>query len=351
MNPARATLLVALLCSVTAGEKPRADEEPVTAIETKIKPGDTVIVSKDGTTLGVEGKVIAELKKGTRIAVTHVNDLWIGGKVTIDGKLQWGWVKRDDVVLAAVLENATSQPWSYQARFSGNDGWSRVLTLPPGQQHAYAATNRLVIRFQNGDHPTTTVINPGERFRYQHGELVNCLTAAASRPKLRGIRVLAVADETYRQKFPDWKDRIAEIVATVSNRYEDAVSLRLELMDCQSWNYEAPRRGETMTTVANLMAADSADSDLVIGWIAAVQAAGKTENWYGLGWAASFGRHILVVDNERRQLPGATLILMREVAQTFGAFRVVDKTSMMRWALEAVPIDYAFGDTVREVIL
>ena len=44
------------------------------------------------------------------------------------------------------------------------------------------------------------------------------------------------------------KDRIAEIVATASHDFEDAVGIRLELVDCQPWNYQAVRRGDTWTT-------------------------------------------------------------------------------------------------------
>jgi hypothetical protein len=169
---------------------------------------------------------------------------------------------------------------------------------------------------------------------------------------LRRLTVLAVADETYRNHFADWKDRIAEIVATASHYYEDAVALRLELVDCQPWDYRAMARGDVRKTAERLLRVGAANAELVIGWLGVIQSQpGAPSNQYELGWCAAFGRHICIVDDERRQLPGATLLLLRGLARTFGAFWVIDKTSMMRLALEAVPIDFQFGETVRQVIL
>ena len=201
--------LVLAVCAATASGQ---------GIEPKIKPGDTVMVSAESTKLKVEDQVLGELQRDAQIAVTHVQDQWLGGNTTIDGKPRWGWVRKNDVGLAAVLENATQQPWSYRARFSGDDRWTDVLTLPPGRRHAYRAENRLVIRFQNAGRPTTTVIHPGERFRYQQGELINGRSIGAGQWKLRRIAVLAVADETYRTQFAGWKDRIAEIIARQGHR-------------------------------------------------------------------------------------------------------------------------------------
>ena len=136
-------------------------------------------------------------------------------------------------------------------------------------------------------------------FVINRGELVNCRADEAGRPNLRRITVLAVADETYRQKFSDWKDRIAEIVATVSNRYETAVSLRLELMDCQAWNYEAPSRGQMMTTATSLLAVDPGNAELLIGWIDAVPAvqSGRRTTMDSIG--------------HRRSVATSTLLTMR----------------------------------------
>jgi hypothetical protein len=321
-------------------------------LDPKIQPGDTVMVLEEGAKLKVGDEILAELRKNVRITVTHVDDPWIGGNVVVDGKPRWGWVQKGAVAPAVAVENAARQPWTYQARFSGDERWSDVLTLPPGQSHVYLARTRLVVRFHKESRGMTTVINPGERFRYQQGELVNCRPGKNAGLKLRRLAVLAVADETYREKFADWKDRIAEITATASHYYEDAVAIRLELVDCRPWNYRAAMRGDVGKTADKLLRIESADAELVIGWLGVIQSLpGEPSNRYELGWYATFGRHICIVDDERRQVPGATLLLLRTLAHTFGAFCVLDKTSMMRLALGAVPIDFQFGETVRQVIL
>ncbi len=287
-------------------------------IEPKIKAGDTVMVLKEGAKLKVEDKILAELRKNVQITVTHVEDSWIGGNIALDGKPRWGWVQKDDVALAVAVENAARQPWIYQARFSGDERWSAVLTLPPGQSHVYLARSRLVVRFQNDHRWITAVISPGERFRYRQGELVNCRGNQNAGLKLRRLAVLAVADETYREKFADWRDRIAEITATASHYYEDAVAIRLELVDCRPWNYRAATREDVGKTADKLLRIESAEAELVIGWLGVIQVRpGEPSNWYNLGWSAAFGRHICIVDDERRQLPGATLLLLRALANTF----------------------------------
>ena len=111
-------------------------------------------------------------------------------------------------------------------------------------------------------------------------------------------------------------------------------------------------RGDVGKTAEKLLRVEPAQAELVIGWLGVIQSQpGAPGNQYELGWYAAFGRHLCIVDDERRQLPGATLLLLRGLARTFGAFWVIDKTSMMRLALEAVPIDFQFGETVRQVIL
>ena len=191
--------------------------------EPKIKPGDTVMVLKEGAALKVEDKNLADLPKNVRMAVSHVDGPWIGGTVDVGGKSRWGWVAKGNVAPAAVVENAGRQPWHYQARFSGEVRWGDQ-SLPPGKSHAYLATGRLVVRFQRAGRWVTVVLNPGERFRYEQGELVNCRPSENPGLRVRRLSVLAVADETYRRQFADWKDRIAEIVATASHYYEDAVA-------------------------------------------------------------------------------------------------------------------------------
>lgn len=62
-----------------------------------IKPGDTVVVAKQGTTLQLGKESLAKLRKGTEMVVSSVKGDWVGGAVVIDGKRMLGWVMRSDV--------------------------------------------------------------------------------------------------------------------------------------------------------------------------------------------------------------------------------------------------------------
>lgn len=70
---------------------------PLAAQGTDIEPGDTVVVSSDGTKLMLGTEVRAELTKGTEIKVSSIRDDWLGGYVTADGKKKPGWVERGEV--------------------------------------------------------------------------------------------------------------------------------------------------------------------------------------------------------------------------------------------------------------
>ena len=63
-----------------------ADEGP-------IRPGDTAVVTSDGAGLFVGVKLLATLSKGDRLEVVNIQNGWVGGYVTLDGKRQAGWVR------------------------------------------------------------------------------------------------------------------------------------------------------------------------------------------------------------------------------------------------------------------
>jgi hypothetical protein len=321
--------------------------------ETRIKPGDMVVVSKDGAILKVETKVVAQLKKGTRIAVTHVQDIWVAGNITVDGKLLRGWVRMSDVIPAIVIDNVSDQPCNYQVRLSGNQQWGQPFTLAPGQHHTYTPDNRLVIRLQNGDDWPNWILDPGRHVRYRqdaagNGELVDYRFDEPGRPKTRQIAVFAVADETYRHIHPEWKDRIAEIVATASVCYEDAFSLRLKLVDCQPWHFEAARHGKMDEVMKTLLRIDRPQADaLVIGWIGVAQA-GPAADQYTYACSNFFGRHMLIADVF--SVMRTTRMLVHCLGRNFGAFGVVDRRCVMHRDLGTTyPIE--FGDVARQVIL
>lgn len=322
------------------------------ATETKIKPGDVVVVIGERVTLQAEGKTPVALQKGVKIRVTHVRDVWIGGSTTIDDKTLRGWVNVSDVVPAVVIDNGSNEPCSYQVRLSGSKVWGQLLTIAPGQRQTFTPNSRLIVRLQNGDTWTTWAIDPGKHVRYQRdavggGELVDCRFDDPKRPQTRQIAVLCMADETYRRIHPDWKDRIAEIVATASACYEDTFALRLKMVDCRPWQFEAARHGNMPDVLKALIESDRADADeLVVGWISVAQE-GVAENQYSFGCWNAFGRHLVIADVFSTMR--TTRALVHCVARTFGAFGVVDRRSVMHHELGTTyPIE--FGDAARQVI-
>jgi hypothetical protein len=238
---------------------------------TKIKPGDTVVVIKDGAKLMVENRLVAQLKKGDKIKVSLVKDAWLFGNIIVDGSPQPGWIGSD-----------------------------------------------------------------------------NCSLDETGGPELREFTVLAVADATYRRKYPNWKQRIARITATASTCYEHEFSLRLKLVDCQPWQYEAARLGDHNKVFEALITADPSIAEIEIGLIGVVLDAPAAQNMYLHAMSLPFGRHIVISDRDNSEM-FAVRQLINRLAVIFGAFTVADNTSIMHKELGAG--DIKFDDLTRQVIL
>lgn len=257
---------------------------------------------------------------------------------------------------STIVENASSRPLVYDVRPARGDEAPQAETVPPGQVRRYTATGRLVVHLSDPRGPTTWVLNRGRRYRYVldahgNGDLQLDRPDQPDRPPLRDIAVLAVADETYRRAFPEWKERTAEIIAAASADFDDAFAIRFRLVGCRQWNYRAVPRGSASDVTDKLLAIRPPDAELVIGFVAVAQeAAGEPESTSQIGWSPCFGRHLYVVDYDRRQLPGTTLIMLRTLARLFGAFYVMDPASLMRPLAQAVPLDYEFGEAASQVI-
>jgi hypothetical protein len=144
---------------------------------------------------------------------------------------------------------------------------------------------------------------------------------------------------------------IAEIVATASNYFDESFAIRLRLVGCHPWKFEATAGGRSSRLLDDLLEIESPKADLVIGWIATAQSAPGKAGWYAHSWYSPFGRHILIADTEKRLLFGAAQQLIHCVASTFGAFHVIDRKSIMQKTLENVPYPFEFGDAARQVIV
>jgi hypothetical protein len=141
---------------------------------------------------------------------------------------------------------------------------------------------------------------------------------APGRLKMRVVTVVAVADKSYRKRFPQWQERIAEIVATASTYYEDVFSLRLKLVACEAWPLEAIRLGDYREALGQLRRRNPADAELVVGWLGVVQAAPQVPGYhtYTYGWSKPLDGHILVCDRDTVMM--AVRDLIECVGRAFG---------------------------------
>ncbi len=199
-----------------------------------------------------------------------------------------------------LIENQSPQPFAYQIREEAGT-WSDWLSLPKGFRQRYSTSLPLVIRFRNGEEWTTYRLSPGRLFRIQPDAKggkqlsdvgavqgvppprpssvqdalgdVRVQNATPARPdlKLREVKVLCLADESYRRRFPEWKERIAEIVSRASRDFEAAFALRFTIADCRAWDYEAKNVGDPQEQLARLVAIAPAPADLVIAFVGVIQ--------------------------------------------------------------------------------
>jgi len=63
----------------------------------EIEPGDSVVVSNDGTKFMAGKEVRALLDKGTEVRIVSARGTWLGGHVMVGDEEVAGWVRRDEV--------------------------------------------------------------------------------------------------------------------------------------------------------------------------------------------------------------------------------------------------------------
>ncbi len=282
------------------------------------------------------------------------------------------------------IDNQSPQPFVYQVRKDA-ETWSDWVSLPKGFRHRYSASLPLVIRFRNGEEWMTYRLSPGRLFRFQQdakgGKQLSDVGAvqdvppsrpslvpdvlgdaraqddAPARPdlRLRETKVLCLADESYRRRFPEWKERIGELVSRASRYFEAAFALKFTIADCRAWDYEAKNVGDPQEQIARLAAIDPAPADLTIAFVGVVQTT-KTyrsrHRRYEDVWSVPFGQQVVVADIRREQAFGAEQLLVRGLCQVFGAFYVADRRSIMNGMLENVELGpIRFGSVTQQVIL
>ena len=281
------------------------------------------------------------------------------------------------------IDNESPRPFVYQVRKDAGT-WGEPISLASGSRHAYSASLPLVVRYRDGESWTTYRLSPGRSFRFQQdakgfnrlfdagavqdplmphrlpdhdalgGAAVRDTTPARSDARLRKIKVLCLADKSYRRRFPEWKERIGEVVSRASRDFEAAFALKFTITDCQAWDYEAKNVSDPQEQMTRLATIDPAPADLAIAFVGAVQTT-KTcrsrHRRYEDVWSVPFGQHVAVADIRKEQAFGAEQLLVRGLCGVFGAFYVADRRSVMNGMLENVePGPVRFGDVAHEVI-
>jgi len=59
--------------------------------------GAEVVIAKDGAPFYVERKIVAKLKKGTKVTVLSIQGEWIGARATLNGRAISGWVSKESL--------------------------------------------------------------------------------------------------------------------------------------------------------------------------------------------------------------------------------------------------------------
>jgi hypothetical protein len=171
---------------------------------------------------------------------------------------------------------------------------------------------------------------------------------------LREVKVLCIADETYRSRFPEWKDRIAEIVSRATRDLEAQCALRFTMTACRPWPYNSKNAGTTYELMTQLLAIPPAPADIVIAFVGTVQAANVYRSghlYYQQAWSIPFGQHVMVSDIRKEQVFAAEQLLVQRLCTVFGAFSVADRRSIMNNRLENVePGPIRLGDVTQQVI-
>jgi len=87
----------------------------VTESNADIRPGDIVTVVESGAKLMVGNNVVAELRKGTAMKVTKIQDNWIAGHVSLNGERREGWIDQDEPIAGAASLRSLIRPTRFSA--------------------------------------------------------------------------------------------------------------------------------------------------------------------------------------------------------------------------------------------
>ncbi len=174
----------------------------------------------------------------------------------------------------------------------------------------------------------------------------------------RVVTVRAIADSTYRNAFPEWRERARRVIAGASAYYQREHAIRLVVTETRAWDYDG-LSDDLKARWSRLLHEPPRDVDLIIAMVGYgdySNVGGEAAFTGQLGRAAFFGQHLMLADRQDYHINRAKMILIHELGHVFGAFHVPDQNLIMYPGYLELPTDdiiagtVPFGETLDEVI-
>lgn len=149
---------------------------------------------------------------------------------------------------------------------------------------------------------------------------------------VRIVRVRVLADTTYRRIVDDWERRIRNAVSGASDCFERNFGIRFLVTDVQPLEYRG-LTDEPSDRWKRLLRISPGEADLLLTFIGFgnYYRSGDDVQYLGdLGRGAPFGQHIMVSGEFSVHPIRDRVVLVHELAHTFGAFHVENKKSVMQ---------------------
>ncbi len=164
----------------------------------------------------------------------------------------------------------------------------------------------------------------------------------------RVVTVRAIADDRFRDTFPEWRERMRRIIDGASKYYEREYSIRLVLTQTSEWNYDGVA-ADLESRWSRLLEQPPSEVDLIVAFVGFgdySSVAGEAAYTGQLGRAAFFGQHLMVADRKDYHENRAKTVLIHELGHVFGAFHVADQNLMMYPGYMQLPTEEIIAGTV-----
>jgi hypothetical protein len=223
------------------------------------------------------------------------------------------------------------------------------------KQWTHSENRPLLVSFESSGRTKQYVLVPGRNYHFDTGD-DGALDLHRTEPPgdalnpdhtTRVVRMRAVADVEYRQKFPDWERRIRNLIGRVSAHFDGYFGIRFNLVACDAWDEQCAGRPANESLI-RLFDVEPGSAELVVGFTVI-----DVSRWQQaeLGVTNNFGRYLLIRESTWPALANrAELIVLHELCHVFGAFHVDDPRSVMQPAIESCPFQFTVTQPTCEVL-